>query len=319
VLLFLASTVLGGSGWLENWSPARPALAAESAATSETSSGVLPPLVSVERRMFEALNAERVRQGLTPVAWSSELGKAAALHSADMARNDYLEHESLDGSSPQDRAARQGYKVPSGNGWMVIEAISAMPSMEAALDWLLGDPLHHGVLMRASWREVGIGHASGGSYGNYWTLDFGCRPNVLPIFALPADSGKGLRLTFTNEQCAAQGGGPDQMGRATSFMLSTRNDFRGAEWEPYRASTTLDELDGDNLNVRFKDASGRESSPFRLVLDLGAGGAEASPSRSTSAAPTPTAAPKKRQQQASKQDEPRPTPSPNFIPPLQEP
>jgi hypothetical protein len=252
--------------------------------------------VSVERRMFEALNAERVRQGLTPVAWSSELAKAASQHSSDMARHDFLEHESLDGSSPQDRAARAGYRVPSGNGWMVIEAISAMPSMESALGWLLGDALHRGVLLRATWREVGIGHASGGSYGNYWTLDFGCRPNVLPFFATPADDGKGLRLTFTNENCASYGGGSDQMGRATSYMLSTRKDFRDADWEPYVATKQVDGLDSDNLHVRFKDTSGRESSPFQLVLDLGAGGSEgAGSSRSTSNPPTPTPKPKKKQ------------------------
>ena len=241
--------------------------------------------------MFEALNRERLRQGLMPVAWSTELARAAALHSEDMARADFLDHDGSDGSDPQQRAARAGYLVPANSGWMVIEAISAMPSMEAALDWLLTDGLHRRVLLRETWREVGIGYASGGRYGNYWTLDFGCRPNVLPVFATPISDGQALDLTFTNEHCAAYGGGPDQMGRATSYMLSARSDFRGAEWQPYVASQQLPGLDGSDLNVRFKDDSGRVSTPFRLVFDFGASGSSTT-SRTEAKSPTATPTPR---------------------------
>src|SRR5688572_3725980 len=155
-LLVVGSLLAGASG---------------NATSSLAASG--PAAGSPERRMFELLNAERVAQGLTPVAWSSELGQAAELHSADMAARGYLDHDAPDGSTPQSRAARAGYVVPPGSGWLVIEAISARPSVEAALNWLLTDGVHRRVLLRSVWREVGIGHASGGAYGNYWVLDFG--------------------------------------------------------------------------------------------------------------------------------------------------
>jgi uncharacterized protein YkwD len=251
--------------------PVPPVVTPSPTATNSSTPNVgtgLPPLSAAERRMFEALNAERRRQGLTPVAWSAELGRAAALHSADMASNDFLEHEGSDGSAPWQRAAREGYVVPPpGAGWMVIETISARPSMAAALDWLLTDGLHRRVLLRSTWREVGIGYFSGGRYGNYWTLDFGCRANVLPAFANLGAEGQTVALTFSNEECTPTGGGPTEMGRATEFKISNQREFKDARWEPFVASKSIARPASRELNVLLRDGSGRLSAPVRLALD----------------------------------------------------
>jgi hypothetical protein len=217
--------------------------------------------------MFELLNVERIAAGLTPVAWSSELGQAAALHSADMAAKGYLDHDAPDGSDPRTRAAQAGYVVPPGSGWLVVEAISARPSVEAALNWLLTDGVHRRVLLRSVWREVGIGHTSGGAYGNYWVLDFGCRPNVLPVFAETAADGREVQLTFTNESCAASGGTAQQMGRATELMVSPRADFKDGAWEPFVTTKQLPRPASRELSVRLRDATGRLSAPSRLTLN----------------------------------------------------
>jgi hypothetical protein len=217
--------------------------------------------------MYDALNAERVGQGLTPVAWSAELATAAAHHSADMAANDYLDHVSPDGADQTRRAARAGYVVPPSTAWLVIEAISAMPSVESALGWLLSDGVHRRVLLRPVWREVGIGYASGGRYGNYWTLDFGCRPNVLPVFADLSGNGQRLELTFTNEHCAAAGGSPAEMGRAVEVLLSIRDDFRDAVWETFADIKEIARPAAPALHARLRDAQGRLSMPVRLPLD----------------------------------------------------
>jgi hypothetical protein len=216
--------------------------------------------------MYDALNAERVRNGLTPVAWCAELGSAAALHSADMAANGFLDHYGSDGADQQQRAARAGYVVPRGSGWMVIETISARPSVDTALSWLLGDGVHRRVLLRPTWREVGIGHAPGGRHGSYWTLDFGCRPNVLPVFADMSMDSTALSLTFTNEDCVAVGSGPERMGRATELVISTHGDFRDGVWEPFATVKEIARPRGRDLNTRLRDASGRMSAPVRLAL-----------------------------------------------------
>lgn len=317
----MVSTLLGGAPQVAQPSASptpkttpTPKPAADSVAVATTD---LPAANSAERSMFEALNAERLRQGLTPVAWSYELATAAAAHSADMARNDFLEHEGSDGSTPRERAARTGYLLPPGTNWLVIEGISAMPTWESALDWLLTDALHRRVLLRSVWREVGIGYVQGGRYGNYWTLDFGCRPNVLPVFATPRSDGQTFALTFTNENCAANGGGPTEMGSATNVMFSTRRDFRDGTWEPFADTKVVQRPQGRDLNVRLRDDSGRLSAPVRLVLD-----ATPQPSSATMAGtvvpdPTPTPKPAPATPTKAAKAAPVPTIGPSFFPPLQ--
>ncbi|MCC7105171.1 MAG: CAP domain-containing protein [Chloroflexi bacterium] len=226
----------------------------------------LPSADSVEARMLAGINAERLDQGLVPVAWSPELAEAARRHSADMAVNGYLDHEGLDGSSPADRAAQQGYIVPSGTGWLVIEAISAMPTMDSALNWLLTDGLHRRVLLRPYFREVGIGHVAGGPYGHYWTLDFGCRPNVLPVFPSPGSAPNSVALSFSNEDCAPYGGGPSRMGHATQMMLGPRDDLRRGVWEPYVTAKEVPRPKNGELLAVLRDDQGRQSQPARILL-----------------------------------------------------
>lgn len=226
-----------------------------------------------------------------------------------MATNGFLDHDGSDGSTPQQRAARNGYVVPAGTGWMVIEAISAQPSAEAALNWLLTDGLHRRVLLRPVWREVGIGYVAGGRYGNYWTLDFGCRPNVLPVFGSLSADGQSVSLTFTNEECAAYGGGPDQMGRATELMLSSNRDFQEGVWEPFVATKQVPRPSGGDINARLRDSSGRLSAPVRLAVgDLvpGSGQTQLGPSSATSGpTATPTSVPTR---------EPTATATPTHLP-----
>jgi hypothetical protein len=143
--------------------------------------------VSRTDRLAELINQARVSAGQPPLARSSELDAAAGDHSRDMAEHSYLEHEGLDGSTPQARAAIAGYRVPADSGWLVVELISAISDdAEGPLDWWLGEEtgVHRRNLLDPRWREMGVGYASGGEYGNYWTLLLGCRPGVLPVVTL---------------------------------------------------------------------------------------------------------------------------------------
>ena len=280
VTLIVVLALMGGSV------QAGAAIDAPATATPTVTATTAPTLVSlpapgsVVRQMFDLLNTERSRQGVTPVAWSPELGTAAALHSADMAANAFLDHYGSDGSDQQQRAASAGYVVPPSSAWLVIEAISGMPGVEASFSWLTGDAQRRGVLFRSVWREVGIAYV-GGATGSYWTFDFGCRPNVLPVFADAATDGKSVALTFTNENCAVYGGGPTQMGRATELLVSSFSDFRDGVWEPFVDSKQLPKPAARELDVRLRDASGRLSAPVWLPLD-------AMPATSSLAVPTTT-------------------------------
>jgi uncharacterized protein YkwD len=130
------------------------------------------------------VNQARVDHDLLPLARSQQLDAAAQEHSQDMVANRYLDHVGSDGSTPQERAGRAGYVVPPHSGWIVVEVISAISDQPAGpLNWWLTEStgVHRRVLMNPRWREFGVGYAAGGDYGNYWTLDVGCRPGMLPI------------------------------------------------------------------------------------------------------------------------------------------
>jgi hypothetical protein len=204
--------------------------------------------------MATLINQARIAQGLPPLAVSQELTTAAKAHAKDMAAHGYMEHEGRDGSTPQVRAARQGYGAPAGTAWLVLEVITARATPEAGLNWLLSDRLHRGVVLRGYWREMGVGFVEGGPWGQIWSIKFGCRPNVLPVVAEPNATG-GVTLRLTNEECTPSGGA-DQIGRATEVMVSERPDFDGAAWEPFVKEKVVQ--NGGNVFVKYRDARGRE-------------------------------------------------------------
>jgi hypothetical protein len=142
-------------------------------------------------RLARLINQARVSEGLKPLARSRELDRAAEQHSQDMARQSYLDHTAPDGSEPMDRAIQAGYGARKGTGWIVVEVISAISGEpEGPLDWWLKEsPAVHGkVLRNPRWREMGVGYAAGGEYGNYWTVLVGCQPRVLPVVELDGAS-----------------------------------------------------------------------------------------------------------------------------------
>ena len=76
--------------------------------------------------MYDALNAERSRQGVTPVAWSTELAAAATGHSADMAANGFPEPEPV--SDEQTRADREQGELDSTPGHREIDEHRRLPA-----------------------------------------------------------------------------------------------------------------------------------------------------------------------------------------------
>ena len=208
-----------------------------------------------EMRIFQLLNEARTAKGLNPLAWNAELAKASTAHAEDMARRGYMDHDSPEGLDPRDRASKAGYVVPPRSPWLVIETISARATPEAAMEWLLGHQPHAGVLLRPTWREVGAGYVKGGPYGQFWVMNFGCRPNVLPVFASTGKGGPSVDITLTNELCTPSGQG-EYMGKAVDVQISQNQDFSGAGWEPFDTLKTVNNP-GPRMYVKLRDAQGR--------------------------------------------------------------
>jgi uncharacterized protein YkwD len=202
-----------------------------------------------EDRLALLLDRARVAAGLLPLARSPELDRSAADHAADMAALGYMDHYAPDGSTPGSRAQRAGYAFPSGSGWMAIEAITASSDApEGALGWLLSDGLHSRVVLRATWRELGVAYVAGGPYGRFWVLEFGCRPNVLPPVLLDST------LSIPDETCSHMGGAFDSV---RSMRVGERPDAaRSQPWGAYGAQLPWPQ--GKPAVVDLKDGSGRE-------------------------------------------------------------
>jgi hypothetical protein len=215
---------------------------------------VAQQLSAPEQRIVQLINEARIAQGLGPLALTSELNAAAKAHAEDMAAKGYMEHTAPNGSTPQSRAIKSGYGAPANSAWLVLEVISARQTAEAAANWLLSDRLHRGVLLRGYWREMGAAYVQGGPYGQFWVVEFGCRPNVLPVIAEPTASG-GVSVRLSNEECTPHGTS-EAIGKATEVMISDKPDFDGAVWEPFSTTKTVSKA--GNVFVRYKDAKGKE-------------------------------------------------------------
>ncbi|WP_242418029.1 CAP domain-containing protein, partial [Frankia sp. CpI1-P] len=114
-------------------------------------------------------NIEREREGLAPLAVDPMLTAAAAEHSRDMVARGFFAHTSPDGRTVSDRVTDLGYRYAR-----VAENIAAgqTTAEEVVAGWMQS-PGHRANILIPQLRQIGVGHATGGEYGTYWTQVFG--------------------------------------------------------------------------------------------------------------------------------------------------
>jgi uncharacterized protein YkwD len=116
---------------------------------------------SVARASLCAINAERAQRGLHRLRPDARLAAAARRHSLDMVRRGYFAHS----RSFEQRVRDTGYLATAGR-WLIGETLAwgwgegATPR-EVVHAWM-NSPSHRKVLLRAAYREVGIGVMWGG-------------------------------------------------------------------------------------------------------------------------------------------------------------
>lgn len=114
-------------------------------------------------------NAQRRSAGCQPLSVDDTLTAVAQAHSADMARRGFFDHVNPDGRSPFDRMTAAGYRYR-----MAAENIAAgYRSPQQVVDGWMNSPGHRRNILNCGLTEIGIGYATGGGYGVYWTQDFG--------------------------------------------------------------------------------------------------------------------------------------------------
>ncbi|MBI4496227.1 MAG: CAP domain-containing protein [Deltaproteobacteria bacterium] len=127
-------------------------------------------LLPQETELIALINQQRLQNNLPPLRQSDALCAAARRHSVDMAQNDFLSHTGSDGSSPWDRMRQAGYQLSAGG-----ENVGAgFPTATDMVNGWMNSPGHRANIL-GSFCDLGVGYATGSSYGAYWTLDLGCQ------------------------------------------------------------------------------------------------------------------------------------------------
>ncbi|NUO34982.1 MAG: CAP domain-containing protein [Dermatophilaceae bacterium] len=123
----------------------------------------------VARAVVSIVNAERARAGCAPVTVHVLLARAAQDHSDDMAARAYFSHTSPDGRTFAQRIRAAGWA-----GGALAENIAAGQADAVAVmrDWM-GSAGHRATILNCAYRNIGVGYATGGPYGTYWTQAFG--------------------------------------------------------------------------------------------------------------------------------------------------
>lgn len=258
------------------------------------------------------VNQARQDEGLAPYGFSSLLTSAAQRHAEDLATHEIWSHTGSDGSTSRQRIAEAGYAAWTWNGGELIAGENFWTghgTIEDAMTFFLEDPPHRDNLFSTTYREIGIGVATDAAGRNYYVLDFGVRPNVLPIFvndgaASTEDSQVAIRLT--NEEARPGGEGTTFMGQAIEIRISNTPEFDDLPWQSWEPLVpwTLPEASGEHIvYVQFRDAASRTAASADTIF-LG----EGIPPTPTPAPPSPTPEP------TDTPIPPSPTPEPTATP-----
>ena len=131
-----------------------------------------PPVEPGDAALAEALiaahNEARAKENLPPLKVNDKLAAAARVQALDMAEHAKMAHEGTDGSNPNQRMARQGFKG-RGTAENVAYGTKEIP---AVMDLWLNSPPHKKNLM-GDYDEIGVARREAEDGTPYWCVDFG--------------------------------------------------------------------------------------------------------------------------------------------------
>lgn len=118
--------------------------------------------------ILSLVNEERTKRGLSGLTLSSKLSSVATIKSKDMAVNNYFSHQSPTYGSPFEMLQQFGISYKSAG-----ENIAAgQKSAEAVMNDWMNSSGHRANILSKNYTQLGVGYATGGSYGSYWCQEF---------------------------------------------------------------------------------------------------------------------------------------------------
>lgn len=140
-------------------------------ATAALVGGTAPASASATASGGEVLslvNALRARAGCPALRVNGHLDTAARQHSRELARLNRFAHTGANGAGAQQRARTIGYGAGVGEN-----LAAGQRSPQQVVNAWMTSPGHRRNILNCGYRSTGIGVATGGSYGVYWTQQFG--------------------------------------------------------------------------------------------------------------------------------------------------
>lgn len=123
---------------------------------------------STEQEILKLVNAERSKAGVKPLTLNWELSRVAKFKSEDMRDNNYFSHTSPTYGSPFDMIKNFGISYSAAGENIAAGQKTADEVMKA---WMNSSG-HKANILSANYTQLGVGKATGGSYGTYWTQMF---------------------------------------------------------------------------------------------------------------------------------------------------
>lgn len=141
-------------------------------APSTTAQTTLSPY---EQQVFDLVNQQRAANGLQPLTLDARLVNAARAHNAKMIQTNEFSHQ-VTGEQPlcATGASNDRYDAVGYPWTMCAENIAAGQTtpQQVMNDWMNSSG-HRANILNPNLKNIGIGYTTGGSYGVYWTEDFG--------------------------------------------------------------------------------------------------------------------------------------------------
>jgi len=251
-------------------------------------------------RLLQLINEARLNEGLDPYGLSRLLTNAAQRHASDVVENGFADpdnvHLGSDGTDYEERIDEAGYAAWTEDGEQRVVGENVWlgeGSPQDALAHFLDDATFRENLLSDAYREIGVGFGTDAEGDSVFVLDFGARPNVLPIFVndgAASTENPEVAIRLTNEQVRPEGKGASFIGEAIEIRMSNEPSFEDLPWQPWAplVSWTLPDTSGEHtVYVQFRDAAGRTAaSADGIVLDRGTpAAATAEPATATPTAP----------------------------------
>ena len=123
-------------------------------------------LSSQQRQLFDLVNAERAKAGLSPLAWNDSLAEAARIHTERMAQRGNLSHQFSGEPALPERAGAAGAHFNS-----VAENVAYAGDVISLHENLMNSPHHRANILALESNAIGIGFAQRGDE-LYVTEDF---------------------------------------------------------------------------------------------------------------------------------------------------